>query len=78
MKPYVVVHVFPDERKNQYQTSLALFDLASEVSLFLWGKYLPQYAIFKNGQRFDIAISNFDEFQAQLEKFGENYEDATN
>lgn len=57
---YIVVQVKPRIEINGFNTAV-------EVAEFLWGQYLPRYAIFKNGEWVRPESGEYNEFERELE-----------
>lgn len=47
--------------------SVWCFDTASDVALFLWGKYLPYYRVFKNDKRVALSEAEIGKIEEELE-----------
>lgn len=62
---YVVVNVLP-------QMTVTTFETAKEVIGFLWGNWLPHFAVFKRGELVCLEGGEFDEVVERLEKAGDN------
>lgn len=63
--PYVVFGFIGENDHPQ----IWLFDTAKDVVSFLWGRYLPHYAVFKNTYYVPNLKSEVSELEKQLEKF---------
>lgn len=50
-----------------YGPHIWTFELVSEVVEFLWGKYLPQIAVFKDGEVVYLESGDIDEIRRQLD-----------
>lgn len=53
-----------------YGPHIWTFDSATDVCMFLWGKYLPHYALFKDREFFSIKSGNVKELERQLSDDG--------